>query len=115
MFETAGVIKEDEYKNWQKLRNTTAHGGLHIPRGELQKLLNSVYKATTSLNKLVFQAIGHRGRYIDYSISGWPEATFNPSDSAAGSTEQINIPCKFHHLLSLKLRKLRLLLIRCLE
>lgn len=73
------AIKEEEISGWKKLRDSSAHGGLHVPREEIQNLLDSVYKASVLLNKLVFLSVGYSGKYIDYSIRGWPESHFDSS------------------------------------
>lgn len=84
----AGAIKEEEIAGWKKLRDSSAHGGLHVPSGEIQKLLDSVYKASVLLNKLVFISVGYSGKYIDYSTRGWPEANFDSSVYKALITDE---------------------------
>lgn len=79
------AIKEEEIAGWKKLRDSSAHGGLHVPREEIQNLLDSVYKASVLLNKLVFLSVGYSGKYIDYSTRGWPEANFASSAYVAPS------------------------------
>lgn len=76
-------IKEEEISGWKKLRDSTAHGGLHVPREEIQNLLDKVYKASVLLNKLIFLSVGYSGKYVDYSTKGWPEANFDSSNYMA--------------------------------
>lgn len=72
----AGVITEDEIKMWKSLRNTSAHGGLHLAPEKFQEVLNKIYTSAQLLNKLVFIVIKYNGKYVDYSKSGWPVADF---------------------------------------
>ena len=70
--EKEGKISTDEIKGWKKLRDTSAHGSLHVTPEKAQHLLDNVYTAATLLNKLVFLSIGYCGKYTDYSKKGWP-------------------------------------------
>jgi hypothetical protein len=78
-----GVITNGEILQWQRLRNTSAHGTLHDDPTKLQKLLSDIYGAMTLLNKLVFLRIGYDGKYSNYSKIGWPVMEFKASDFKA--------------------------------
>jgi hypothetical protein len=66
-----GVVTDEEFGAWKKLRNRTAHA--HRPdRLPSQAELDEVSKVTTLMHKLVFQAIGYSGKYTDYATRGFP-------------------------------------------
>lgn len=71
-----GKVSNDDITNWKSLRNKAAHGNLHGSNKSYQELLDGVYKASTFLHKLVFLAIGYKGKFTDYSVHGWPEKDF---------------------------------------
>lgn len=71
-----GKVSDDDITNWKNLRNKAAHGNLHDSNKSYQELLDGVYKASTFLHKLVFLAIGYKGKFTDYSAHGWPENDF---------------------------------------
>lgn len=66
-----GAITKDQYSNWKKLRNPTAHSYLStgIPTPDMIQLMQS---CEVLFYHLVFHAIGYEGPYIDYSTPGWP-------------------------------------------
>lgn len=65
------VITDEQYRDWKKLRNPTAHSYLStgIPAPDMIQLLQS---CEVLFYHLVFHAIGYEGPYIDYSTPGWP-------------------------------------------
>lgn len=77
LFEKRGLIESKLTKNWQFLRNSSAHGktavGLPV-QGDLDRIDN----ATALLYAIIFDAIGYEGAYTDYSTRGWPKSVFPP-------------------------------------
>ncbi len=71
-----GVVVEDELRAWKSLRNKTAHAD-QPDRTPSQKEMNEVFKVTTMMHKLVFQAIGYSRKYNDYGTPGFPLREFN--------------------------------------
>jgi hypothetical protein len=71
------AITQEEITAWKSLRNSAAHGALHISEERLQKSLDQIYCAATLIYKLIFIAIGYRGTFLNYSIPGWPLESFN--------------------------------------
>lgn len=72
----AGILSELENQAWKGLRNSSAHGSLHVKPGQFQQVLDSVYTAATLLNKLALLVIGYEGKYSDYSKKDWPVRDF---------------------------------------
>ena len=68
----ANVIGGNLYKAWEKLRNSSAHSA-EIDFNKLQKYINNTYKICTLYYLLIFNIIGYKGEYIDYSVIGFPE------------------------------------------
>ncbi len=81
----AGALDDDDKatgkvgdpKKWSGLRNTSAHGSLHVDPKKLQELLDNIFGSITVLYKLVFMLIGYTGRYSDYSRPGWAIQEFD--------------------------------------
>jgi hypothetical protein len=73
-----GITRAD-VEAWQETRNAAAHGTLiHWPtdRDELQSRVTRLNRVYNVINRVVLQLMCYRGRYIDYSGPGWPEADF---------------------------------------
>lgn len=81
------AITQEEIRAWKSLRNSAAHGALHISEERLQKSLDQIYCAATLLYKLIFLAIGYRGTFLNYSIPGWPLESIN-SESTQITTDK---------------------------
>ena len=66
-----GVITDDQYSDWKKLRNPIAHSYLStgIPTPDMIQLLQS---CEVLFYHLVFRVIGYEGPYVEYSTLGWP-------------------------------------------
>ena len=60
-----------------KLRNPSAHGEIGIPN--IQEYLDRCSCALMLFYQLIFLAIGYKGKYIDYSLRGFPMKEFNIS------------------------------------
>lgn len=72
----SGVIEEKEYKAWKKLRNRSTHPKRpHF--SDLQEGFDLCDIVITLFYKLIFYAIGHRGKYTDYGVHGWPIREFS--------------------------------------
>lgn len=78
-----GVLSELEIKAWKGLRNSSAHGSLHVKPDQLQLVFNRVFTAATLLNKLALLSIGYQGKYSDYSIPDWPVRDFQQTQFPA--------------------------------
>jgi hypothetical protein len=72
-----GALHQDHIKAWKALRNTGAHGALlQDENGEFQKHLNRYFCCLDLFYRLVFVSLGYRGRFVDRSVSGWPDSDF---------------------------------------
>ena len=66
-----GLITQEHYDAWDKLRNSSTHSD--IPGSiQLQDFLVLCDKVMVLFNILVFRAIGYSGKYTDYGTLGWP-------------------------------------------
>lgn len=77
-------ITADDIKAYGDLRNPAAHGHvvLHRAGPEIwQREFDHYSRVANIMNRLVLHLIGYRGRYIDYSQNGWPDADFPPPAS----------------------------------
>lgn len=81
-------ILEAEIKTWKSLRNTTAHGSLHVDPSEYQLMLNKVYALNVLINKIVMIAIGYDGAFNDYSKRGWPMVARKPRDEGPKESDK---------------------------
>lgn len=77
---------------WKKLRNTSAHGKLHIAPARLQEFLDNVFASVTIVYQLVFLRINYAGKFTDYSKHGWPEEYFDASACWKKLQEQAEPP-----------------------
>lgn len=76
--EILGVTKDD-VDAWKKTRDLSAHAKLITPasdREELQSRMSRLHRIQSLMNRIVLQLAGYRGRYVDYSRDGWPDADF---------------------------------------
>lgn len=71
-----GLITSSELKDWESLRNKSAHGSLRIHPQQEERLLQQVFTVTTLAYKLAFLRIGYFGPYTDYGSRGWHTAWF---------------------------------------
>jgi len=72
-----GVISEDHFEAWKKLRNAAVHGDvLEYDDTALQKHLDRFHVCLDLYYRLVFLLIGYQGRHTDYGTRGWPTREF---------------------------------------
>ncbi len=64
-----GVITKEQKKSWDKLRNSTAHGSYDFEVSDLLKLTNDVL---TLYYLIIFEIIGYKGEYVNYSKKNFP-------------------------------------------
>lgn len=76
--EKRGIIKSELIKNWELLRNSSAHGKTAVGLPD-QGDLDRIDKATALLYAIILDAIGYQGKYTDYSRRGWPDDNFSPA------------------------------------
>lgn len=68
-----GAVSERHIKLWSKLRNTTAHGVTQeMDDLAIQKFLDLCDGTTVLMYHLIFQKVGYKGNYVDYSVHGYP-------------------------------------------
>lgn len=67
-----GLVNSDEIAAWKTLRNSSAHGSLHVSPEKQQDVLWKVYAVNVLVNRVVMTAIGYEGVFNDYSTRGWP-------------------------------------------
>lgn len=72
----ASVIDERDRKAWNDTRNKAAHGSFEIDPGELQELIDVVYRLSALVYKLAFLRIGYQGKFTDYGVHNWPLREF---------------------------------------
>ncbi len=72
-----GITKQDR-QAWNELRNPSAHGRLTEAedRSELQTRITRHDRVQNLLNKVLLQLMGYKGKFIDYSQSGYPAVDF---------------------------------------
>lgn len=66
-------------KAWDELRNKIAHGS-GMGSMSLQEFLDINNTVLVLFYHLIFYIIGYKGKYIDYSVKGWPESTYPLDD-----------------------------------
>lgn len=71
----ASAIEEKDRTAWNT-RNKVAHGSFEIDPAELQEVVDTVYRLSGLVYKLVFLRIGYKGRFTDYGVHGWPPREF---------------------------------------
>ena len=69
------VTTKRHVKAWETLRHKLAHGG-GMGSMPLQEFLDLTNTVLVLFYHLIFYVIGYKGRYIDYSISGWVEQNY---------------------------------------
>jgi len=72
-----GVVREEDVKAWDNIRNRGAHA--RPPEGEeMQVWIDSCYKTKVLINHLIFNAIGYKGKYTDYGnrTDSWPTRVY---------------------------------------
>jgi hypothetical protein len=74
----AGIIREEDLKAWDYIRNSGAHAR-PPEREELQKWIDNCYKAEVLLNHLIFYAIDYQGQFTDYGSQNWPQSRYSCS------------------------------------
>ena len=85
-----GLITISELKDWEKLRNKSAHGSLRIDPQQWKLLLKQVFTVTTLAYKLAFLRIGYFGQYTDYGSRGWHTAWFPAKEDANDLASSVN-------------------------
>ncbi len=58
------------------LRNASAHATMDPQIFNNERLWHDGYTVAMMLHLILFTAIGYSGRYMDFSVSGWPEKEF---------------------------------------
>jgi len=74
---------------WISMRNMSAHGERYFFDGsveEMQQNFDKLHSCIHIFNILLFQLIGFRGKYRNYSKEGWPVDDF-PGENASDSGE----------------------------
>jgi len=85
-----GLVTNSELKDWEKLRNKSAHGSLRIDPQQWQQLLRQVFTVATLAYKLAFLRIGYFGPYTDYGSYGWRTAWFPAKGDAKDLTKTVD-------------------------
>lgn len=67
----SGVIERNEVDAWKDIRHPSAHATL-LDLRDLQKFTDLCHTVTVLFYKLIFHAIGYKGKYTNYSTHGWP-------------------------------------------
>ena len=70
------IITKEQMKTWDKLRNASAHADKNFAPEKVQELAFSCHVVYIMMHRLVLQAIGYSGQYINYGITGWPVENF---------------------------------------
>jgi hypothetical protein len=88
------VLTEEMIGAWTGLRNASAHATIDPKSFDNQRLWNQCNTVATMLHLLVFTAIGYSGRYLDFSVEGWPEKEFVPPTLRSSETPAEGAPTK---------------------
>jgi len=67
----SGVIELKEFNAWKEIRHPSVHATL-LNLHDLQRFVDLCHIGTVLFYKLIFHAIGYKGKYTDYSTHGWP-------------------------------------------
>jgi hypothetical protein len=92
-----GAISQAHLDAWKALRHAAAHGELFVADSDpaMQAHLNRFHCCLDLFYRLVFVIIRYRGKHVDLSSPGWPEAPFPPvvppGVSLAGSQPAISV------------------------
>jgi len=77
----AGIVRKEDVKAWDSIRNRGAHA--RPPETEeAQEWINNCYKTEVLLNHLIFHAIGYEGQFTDYGTRNWPQSRYSHSRSS---------------------------------
>lgn len=76
MLQNKRILDNECIRDWNKLRNASAHGDL-TDNFETQKHLDLVYKNLVLYYKIIFLIIGYKGKYSNYCVHGHPSASFD--------------------------------------
>jgi len=71
-----GVISKQMIDAWQSLRNASTHATIDPKVFNNERLWHDGYTVAMMLHLILFTAIGYSGRYMDFSVTGWPEKEF---------------------------------------
>lgn len=72
-----GWFPENLVEDWEKLRNRSAHADkLDYSKEELQDYLNQFHTCLNLFYRLLLLTISYKGRFINYTLPGWPEQEF---------------------------------------
>ena len=86
--QNAGLVRPDDVKAWDAIRNRGAHA--RPPEDdEIQGWIDDCHKVEVLIHHLIFRAIGYEGRFTDYGTTGWPAAEYRLGDSPSASAN----PC----------------------
>ncbi|MBF4067512.1 hypothetical protein LRP79_00140 [Burkholderia pseudomallei] len=75
-----GAISQVHLDAWKGLRHAAAHGELFLADSDpaMQAHLNRFHCCLDLFYRLVFVIVRYRGKHVDLSSPGWPEAPFPP-------------------------------------
>ena len=85
-----GLITDELIRLWTRLRNKSAHADeLNLQDHELQAYLNELHGCLELFYRLVLVYVGYSGTMLEYSKSGWPEATFEAGTYCSGTVKSL--------------------------
>lgn len=74
-----GIITQDQFDTWEKVRHPAAHRGVFsYTRRELVELCDKLYQL---LLFLIFRTIGYEGDFTDHTKPGWPSVRYPLSET----------------------------------
>jgi hypothetical protein len=77
----AGIVRADDVKAWDAIRNRGAHAR-PPEREERQEWIDNCFKTEVLLNHLIFHAIGYEGEFTDYGTRKWPQSRYPCSSTS---------------------------------
>jgi hypothetical protein len=79
----AGVVRDDDVKAWDAIRNRGAHAR-PPEREDFQEWIDYCYKTEVLINHLIFHAIGYEGEFTDYGNRNqeWPQSQYPFSNNS---------------------------------
>ena len=79
--QAAGIVRADDVKAWDAIRNRGAHAR-PPEREERQEWIDNCFKTEVLLNHLIFHAIGYEGEFTDYGTRNWPQSRYTCSSAS---------------------------------
>ena len=70
-----GFFSKKLVSDWTVLRNKSAHSD-NLDDGAIQEYIDKTFCCLNLFYRLMFLVTGYKNNYINFSIAGWPEATF---------------------------------------